>query len=182
MIVKTMTTKNLVFSAMIAALYTTLCMILAPLSFGLVQVRAAEALTLLPIFSFSGVWGVTIGCALSNLIGFFTGVSIIGAIDIVFGTFATLLAALLTRKFRHVRILGIPVISAIPPVLINAVVIGAELTFIITPKEAFATTFIINVVYIAIGQFLSCFILGLPLVWMLERTGIANRCFENSEQ
>lgn len=178
---KTMTTRNMVIVAMMAALYTTLCMVLAPLSFGMVQIRAAEALTLLPIFSFAGVWGVTLGCALSNLVGFFTGVNILGAIDIVFGTFATFLAALLTRKFRHIRILGLPVVSAIPPVLINAVVIGAELSFIIAPK-AFMTTFVINFIYVAVGQFLSCFILGLPFIWMLEKTGTAYQCFGNSEK
>ena len=171
------TTRNLVFGAMIAALYTALCLALAPLSFGMVQVRAAEALTLLPIFSPIGVWGVTLGCALSNLVGFFTGANILGYMDIFFGTAATFVAALLSRRLRNIRLLGVPVLSALPPVLVNAVVIGAELAFVFAPAEQFARFFLINALYVGVGQMISCFVLGLPLVCLLERTGAARRCF-----
>lgn len=181
MIVKTLTTRNMAIIAMIAALYTALCMALAPLSFGMVQVRVAEALTLLPVFSFAGVWGVTLGCALANLAGVFTGANILGAFDILFGTMATLIAALLSRKFRNIRIAGLPVVSAIPPVLINAIVIGAELSFVMAPDGAFMSTFLTNFIYIAVGQSISCFVLGLIFVWVLEKTGTAKRCFGNYE-
>lgn len=73
--------------AMIAALYTAVSLLLAPFSYGAVQVRVAEALTLLPVFTPDAVVGVTLGCLLTNLLGS-------SPIDAVFGTLATLAAAL----------------------------------------------------------------------------------------
>lgn len=169
--------KNLVFTAMIAALYTALCLALAPLSFGIGQVRAAEALTLLPVFSPIGMWGVTLGCALSNLVGFFMGANILGFVDVLFGTAATLAAAIFSRMLRKIRFFGLPVLSALPPVLVNAVVIGAELAIISGPRESFWKFFAINALSVGVGQLVSCVILGLPLVYLLERTGAARRCF-----
>lgn len=172
-----LTTRNMAFGAMIAALYTALCLALAPLSFGMVQVRAAEALTILPVFSAVGVWGVTLGCALSNLVGFFTGANILGYMDILFGTAATLLAALLSRKLRGIRFLGLPMLSTLPPVILNAVVVGAELAFVTGSSESFGKLFLINALYVGAGQLVSCCLLGLPLAALLERTGAAKACF-----
>lgn len=170
-------TRSLVYTALIAALYTALCLALAPLSFGWGQVRAAEALTILPVFSPVGVWGVTLGCALSNLVGFFTGANILGFMDVLFGTAATFLAAVLSRGLRNVRLCGLPVLSALPPVVLNAVIIGAELAFLIAPGEGFWRAFAINAASVAAGQLVSCFALGLPLAALLERSGAARRCF-----
>lgn len=178
---KIINTKRMVTISMIAALYTAICIALAPFSFGPIQVRVSEALTLLPIFSMAGVWGITLGCALSNLIGFLTGANILGIFDILFGTLATFLAALLTRKFRNMRILGFPFISAIPPIIINALVIGAELSFLLSSKNNFMATYMINCLYIAVGQFLSCFVLGIPLIRLLERTGTVKKYFDTIE-
>ena len=169
--------RNLVFAAMIAALYTALCLALAPFSYGMVQVRAAEALTLLPIFSPIGVWGVALGCALSNLVGFMTGANILGYLDIFFGTAATLLAALATRKLRRIRFRGVPVAAVLPPILFNAAVIGAELAVISGPRENFWIFFAANAASVGAGQLLSCAVLGLPLCCLLERTGAARKCF-----
>lgn len=169
------TTRDLAFTAMIAALYTALCLALAPLSFGMVQVRAAEALTLLPVFSPVGIWGVALGCALSNLAGFFTGATMLP--DVLFGTSATLIAALMSRRLRNVRTFGLPVAAAIPPVLVNAVVIGAELAIFFSPGENFLKMLVINGLYVGVGQILACFGLGLPMVWLLEKSGAARRCF-----
>lgn len=165
-------TKKLALCAMIAAIYTALCTVLAPFSYGMMQVRVSEALTLLPVFSPLGVWGVTLGCALSNLVGFFTGANPLGYMDIFFGTAATLIAALLSRKLRHIRWFGLPVLSAVPPVLINAAVIGAELAVVTVPAEAFWGAFLINALWVALGQAISCFALGLPLVYVMQKTGV----------
>ena len=59
--------------AMIAAIYTVVSVCLSAITYGPVQIRISESLTLLPVFAFGNVWGVTIGCFLTNLIGFFTG-------------------------------------------------------------------------------------------------------------
>ncbi|MDR0916640.1 MAG: QueT transporter family protein [Oscillospiraceae bacterium] len=165
-------TRNLVVCAMIAALYTALCLVLSPLSYGMVQVRVAEALTLLPVFSPIAIVGVTFGCALSNLVGFMSGANILGFLDIFFGTAATLVAALMSYRLRNVRTLGLPVLSAIPPVVVNAVVIGLELMWMETGGFNL-TAFAVNALYVGAGQAISCVILGLPLVYVLRKTGVS---------
>ena len=176
-----LTTRNLVACAMIAALYTALCTTTAPISYGPLQVRIAEALTLLPVFSPFLIWGVTLGCALSNLVGFMTGADILGYMDIPFGTAATFLAAVLTYKLRGVRFGKIPVLSALPPVLVNALVIGLELTWL--ESGGFVPgIFLFNAFYVGLGQTIACFALGLPLVRVLERTGVAGRYLTGAGQ
>lgn len=167
---------NMAECAMIAALYAALCLALAPLSFGVIQVRAAEALTLLPVFSPTAVWGVTFGCALANLVGFMTGANILGFADVFFGTAATLAAALCTRGLRDIRTGGLPVLSALPPVLINAFVIGGELS-ILTVGSLAPKPFLINAAYVGAGQLISCLALGLPMVHLLQKSGLAGRLF-----
>ncbi len=162
-----MKTKKIVTQALIAAIYTALSLGLAPLSFGSVQFRISEALTLLPIFSPSYIIGVTLGCFLTNLLGFFMGVNILGSLDIVFGTAATLIAAILTYYFRNIKFKGLPVLSAIPPIIINAVVIGLELTVLIAGGFDFAV-FSFQALCVGAGQLGSCLILGLILVKIIE--------------
>ena len=81
-------TKKLTLAAMIAAVYTVLTLVLAPISYGAVQVRLSEALTLLPVLFPEAIPGVAVGCLLANILG--------GSMlpDIVFGTLATLCAHL----------------------------------------------------------------------------------------
>ncbi len=116
-------TKRLVRAALIAGIYVALCLVQQPLAYGPVQFRVSEALTLLPIFTPDAVWAVTMGCFLSNLFS-------MSPWDMLFGTLATLTAALATRRLRHVRTKGLPLAAAVPPVLINAVVVGLEVTYI----------------------------------------------------
>lgn len=122
--------RRLVESGAIAALYAALSLCLAPLSFGPLQIRVAEALTLLPVYTPSAVAGLTLGCALTNGVGLALGANIAGAWDILFGTLATLAAALLTRCLRRITVRGLPLPAALPPVLLNGVVVGLELTLI----------------------------------------------------
>ena len=85
-------TRALARGAIIAALYTALTVLLAPLSYGEVQIRFSEAFTLLPILMPEAVPALLVGCLLANILG---GCTIF---DIVFGSLATLLAALCTRS------------------------------------------------------------------------------------
>ena len=162
-------TSRLVTGAMIAALYTALCIALAPISFGLVQFRVAETLTILPVLTPLAIPGLTVGCALSNLIGFAMGTNIIGFADVFFGTFATFLAALLSRSLRHVKIKGLPILAPLPPILINAVIVGAELTYATTGTLATPVYWAIAL-QTAAEQFIPCYVFGLVLYWVLERT------------
>ena len=81
-------------AAMIAAVYVVLTIVLAPISFGQVQLRVSEALTIMPVFTAAAIPGVFIGCLIGNILG--------GAVlpDIIFGSLATLVAAVISYKLR----------------------------------------------------------------------------------
>ena len=101
-----MNTKRLVRAAMVAAIYVVLCLVLAPFSYGAVQVRLAEMLCLLPVFGAEYIVAVTLGCFLANLLGS-------TLVDVVFGTAATLVACLVTYAVRKMRVGGLAIPSAI---------------------------------------------------------------------
>ena len=105
--------QTLVRCAMIAAVYTVLCLVLQPFSYGAVQVRVAEAFCLLPVFGAEYIVGVTLGCLLANLLGS-------TMVDVVFGTAATLIACLATYALRNVRWKGLAIPASFPPVIANA--------------------------------------------------------------
>ena len=163
--------RRLTQNALIASCYTVLSLVLAPISFGIGQVRVAESLTLLPAISPHAIWGVTLGCALTNFIGMATGANLLGFADVFIGAFATLIAAGLTIKLRKYRFKGLPVLASIPPILVNAVIIGSELCFVLTggfelvPLLGFMAS-------VAVGQFVSCTIIGLIMVYAIEKSGI----------
>ena len=169
-----MNTKRLVRCAMSAAVYTVLCLVLTPFSYGAVQVRIAEALCLLPIFGPEYIVAVTLGCFLSNLIG-----STI--IDVVFGTLATFLACLVTYKLRNIRVtkqkLAIP--AALPPILFNAVIVGAlVITFFFSDGTAPTLSIaLFNAVTVGLGEVISCGILGVALAWLIEKNSALHRLF-----
>ncbi|MDF2567038.1 MAG: hypothetical protein K0R90_494, partial [Oscillospiraceae bacterium] len=90
------TLQKLTQASMIAALYAVLTLAVAPISFGNMQFRISEALTILPLFTAVAIPGLTVGCALANFIGFIFGLNQIGFLDIFFGSAATLIAAIVT--------------------------------------------------------------------------------------
>ena len=84
-------TLKLATAAVVGACYAVLTMILAPISYGAVQFRVSEALCILPFFMPCTAWGLFGGCIIANLL---TG----NIFDIVFGSLATLAAALITAE------------------------------------------------------------------------------------
>lgn len=169
-----MSVRKLVRAALIAAIYVALCLVLAPFSFGAVQVRVSEALTLLPVLCPEAIVGVTVGCFISNMLG--------GApIDMLVGTMATLLAALATRKLRNVRWHGLPLAASLPPVLLNAIIVGAELTVLYFPAGSGPIIYLTNMVSVGIGQIISCCILGVLLVAFIEKSPILKKVFSDDE-
>ena len=110
---KNKSTLYLTEGAMIAALYVVLTLIFAPISFGEVQIRISEALTILPFFTPAAVPGLFVGCLIANMIG--------GAVvlDIVFGSIATLIGAIGTYLLRkHNRFL-----APVPPIVSNTIIV-----------------------------------------------------------
>ncbi len=113
-----LSTKHLIQGAVIAAIYAVLTIILAPISYGPMQVRISEALTILPALTPMGIPGLTIGCLLANLLGPY------GIFDVIFGTLATLVATVCSYKLRDHDWL-VP----LPPVIANGIIVGGMLHF-----------------------------------------------------
>ena len=166
-------------NAMVAALYFALSLPFMTLIFGPVQLRISEAFTLLPVFSATPIAGLTLGCVLVNAFGAFTNANILGPLDIVFGSAATLLAAFLTYHLRNVRFKNLPLLSALMPVLTNGIIIGLELTFVMSGGFSLPV-FLINAGQVALGEAVACFVLGLPMVRALEKTGVGKKIFCDS--
>ena len=114
---KLFTTQSLCLAAIIAAIYAALTLALPALSYGQLQCRLSEALTLLPMLLPQAVPGLFVGCLVANLL------SPVGAMDIIFGSLATLLAALGTRVLRKK-----PLLAAACPVIANGVIVGVMLS------------------------------------------------------
>lgn len=166
-----MNTKRLVRAAMVATIYVVLCLVLAPFSYGAVQVRLAEMLCLLPVFGAEYIVAVTLGCFLANLLGS-------TLVDVVFGTAATLVACLITYAVRKVRVGGLAIPAAVPPIVSNAVIVGAlELTFFLPGVTGTAALAAWNALTVGIGEVVSCGILGVALVKLIESNTGLRRLF-----
>lgn len=153
---KKFSVRELVQGAIIAAVYALLTIFLAPIPSGLVQCRVSEAMSILPYFTFSAVPGLFIGCLLANLL---TGAAVY---DVIFGSLATLAAAYITYWMRN-RVSKY--LAPLPSVVINALVVGWLLTYV----YQIGVPYWLAAGYVAIGQAIACFALGLPLMKLLER-------------
>lgn len=164
--------KKLVRCALVAALYTVLCLAFAPLGFGAVQVRFAEALCLLPVFGAEYIIAISLGCLISNFLG-----STI--IDVVFGTLATLLAGIVTYLVRNRRIKGLAIPAAIPPIVFNAVIVGAVVIsfFFMDGAPVTGSIMLFNAFTVGLGEVISCGVLGVLLVKVIESNTGLRRLF-----
>ena len=168
---KNLSVRRIVRCAVIAAVYVVVCLVLAPFSYGAVQVRVAEALCLLPVFGAEYIVGVTLGCFLANLLGS-------TVVDVVFGTLATLLACLVTYKLRDIRVKGLAIPASLPPVVFNMIIVGAfEITFFFSDGAPTAMLAVFNAVTVGIGELISCTILGVALVKLIESNAGMNKIF-----
>lgn len=129
--------------ALIAALYAGLTVALAPISYGPLQVRVSEALTVLPIFFPEAVPGLFLGCLVANIFGG------LGIYDIVFGSLLTLVAAYGTAKFR-----GHPVIALTSPVVVNGFGVPLYLSIL------FNMPYIVTALYVLAGEAAAVYLLG----------------------
>ena len=151
-------TRSLCLSAVIAALYAALTLLLAPISYGNLQCRVSEALTILPVLFPEAIPGLTVGCLLANLLGSAT------PWDVIFGTLATLIAAVLTYATRSVLWTKwkLPVLSAVWPVLSNGIIVGIILSV------TFNLPLFLTMLEVAVGELVAVFI-GLLLYPVLEK-------------
>ena len=165
---------RLAVMALIAAAYAALTIVLAPISYGPVQFRVSEALTVLPFLIPSSVWGLTVGCVLANL---YTG----SVLDIVFGSLATLLAGLLTVWFgKKGSTVKNRVLGCLMPVLFNAVIVGAVLTwgYQIQEFESPLASYGFNALTVGLGELGVLYLLGYTLLRQLPRVKFFREFFE----
>lgn len=167
--------RTICFAGLVAAVYAAVTLALAPIAFGNIQCRIAEALTLLAILCPQAVGAVTLGCFISNLIGVFMGVNILGVVDVFAGTLATLMAGIISYRARKIRVGNIPWLSVLAPIVMNGLVIGAELAYVLAPEGAYWTFFAINTLEVAAGEAIACIVLGLPLVLRLEKLNVIEK-------
>lgn len=142
-------------AAMIAAIYVVLTYVFAPFSFGEVQVRISEALTILPVFTPAAIPGLFIGCLIGNILG--------GAIlpDIIFGSIATLIGAFFTWKLREKS----PYLAPIPPIVANILIVP----FVLRYGYGVALPIPFMMLTVGIGEVVSCGILGMIVYFALKK-------------
>ena len=140
-------------AAVIAALYTVLVIIFNYCSFGPIQFRIAEALTILPYFTPAAIPGLFVGCLLSNILG---GAAIW---DIIFGSIATLIGAIGTYALRKNKWL-----APLPPIIANTLIVPFVLKYAYGSEGIFAMLF----VTIGASEFVVCGIIGMILLFALN--------------
>ena len=156
MLKKLTTTRSLCLSAMIAAVYAVLTLALPAISYGEWQCRVSEALTMLPMLFPQAIPGLFVGCVLANLL------SPVGWMDIVFGSLATLIAAIGTYAFRKRS----KVLAAACPVVANGLIVGAVLSY------SFSLPFWLTALQVAAGELVAV-LLGCLLVKALSRVDLS---------
>lgn len=137
--------NSLAYNAVIAALYAVLTVAIAPLSYGAVQFRFSEIMTLLVLFNPAFAPGLILGCFVSNIFSPF------GAIDMIVGTLATAIAVLSMTKIKN------HFIASLMPTVSNGVIIGIQLWYLL--KLPLLETML----YVALGEFVVVTVIGLPL-------------------
>lgn len=145
------TTRFIVRSSVIAALYAALTLVLAPVAYGPVQFRVSEALTILPLFFPEAIPGLFVGCFIANILS--------GLWDMVIGSAATLIAAVATRFPKKIGF------GIIPPVVANAFLV--PVIFLTMPEITEPYWF--NVLTVGAGELLSVAALGIPLYYAVKR-------------
>ena len=152
--------RQLATAAIIAALYTVMSLMSSVfgLTYGAIQCRFSEALTVLPFFLPEAVPGLFVGCLVTNLM------STVGPLDIILGSMATLLAALWTAKMPNKWL------APLPPVICNAVIIGAMIAWYEAGfGPGFGAAFAYNAGTVGIGEAIACYVLGMLLLAILPR-------------
>lgn len=168
---KTKSTVYIVQAAVIAALYAALTILQNTLLPGTasmaVQFRVAEVLTILAVFTPAAIPGLTIGCVIANI----SSLSVLGPYDLIFGSIASLIAAVLMYLLRSKRLFKLPVASALMPALANGIIVGFEIEFFFVEGVFHFGDFLFQGGCVALGELGVLFVLGLPLARLIEKQG-----------
>ncbi len=153
--------KRIVFGALIAALYVAMSVSIADFSYGPIQFRYAEILSVFCLFSSFYIMPLTLGCFLANLIGVLSGINELGIMDALFGPIATLISCILIFKLRNNKIYSLPILALLMPAIINAIIIGLELAIVFGGKDQLLNSFMIFGSQVFLSEFIICTILGI---------------------
>ena len=168
---KTKSTVYIVQAAVIAALYATLTILQNTLLPGTasmaVQFRVAEVLTILAVFTPAAIPGLTIGCVIANI----SSLSVLGPYDMIFGSLASLFAAVLMYLLRNKRLFKLPIVAALMPALANGILVGFEIEFFFVEGGFHFGDFLLQGGLVALGELGVLFVLGLPLARLIEKQG-----------
>lgn len=172
------TTLFIAYAAVIAAMYATLTIlqnVLLPGSASAaVQFRVSEVLTILALYTPAAIPGLAVGCAVANL----SSVAVAGPLDLIIGSAASLIAAVLMYATRNVRLFKLPVLAALMPALVNGVLVGFEIDFFIVNQGSFNFyDFLFQGGCVALGELAVLFLLGLPLTRLIELKGLDKKLF-----
>lgn len=141
--------RALTLAAMLAAVYAVLTMALPVPQYGAVQIRFAEALTVLPFLFPAATPGLFVGCLIANLL------SPYGLLDVAAGSAATLIACLWTQNLKHRWL------APLPPVVCNAAIVGAVIAFAETGAgPAFWPAYAFHALTVGLGELAACYLLG----------------------
>lgn len=166
---KKLTTKELALSGVLAALYAAITVATSSFAYGPIQFRIADALCVLPFFIPSTSLGLFVGCFVANLF------STVSALDIIIGSLATLVGCLMTARLRNKWL------TPLPTIVSNAVLVGLMLAWVITP-DMFLQGFITMGAQVAAGEIAVLVLLGLPLVMLVEKTGLLSGFMKKSAE
>lgn len=177
---KKKSTIYIVQAAVIAALYAALTILQNTLLPGTasmaVQFRISEVLTILAVFTPAAIPGLTIGCVIANI----SSLSMLGPYDLIFGSFASLVAAVLMYLLRNKRLFSLPVAAALMPALANGIIVGFEIEFFFVPGGFHFADFLLQGGLVALGELGVLLVLGLPLAKLIEKQGLDKKIFSLS--
>lgn len=184
-------TERITRIAAIAALYaacTLACsLFLGGLTWGPVQFRLSEALCILALFTPDAIWGLTLGCAIANLINIpLSGLGALGLLDVVFGSLATFIGATICWRLREK-----PLLAVLGPILANAIVVPIYLPLMLQGMGFYTIPFtstsldgaylpmvIFGFIAVGIGEAVVLYVLGIPLQKALAGTPLVRRLRE----
>ena len=160
---KKLNTRQIALNGIVAGLYAAITILTASFAYGNIQFRISEALMMLLLFEPHLTIGLTTGCLIANLF------STVSVLDIVIGTAATLLACLLTTRIKK------PWLAPLPTILVNAVMVGAMLSWLYMPSEQFWYGLLVFGGEVGAGEAAVLYVLGIPLYYAMKKTNFIEK-------
>ena len=174
---KRKSTRYLAEGAVIGAFYAVLTIALAPISFGVVQFRVSEALTILPLFTPAAIPGLTLGCVISNIASIGQGLPL----DMIFGSLATLGSAICMYALRNVKLGKYPLLAMLMPAVWNGVIIGWEIEHFFIEGDFEFVGFLTQGGLVALGELGVMAVLGTALYFIIIKNNLNKTVIKKPE-